>query len=218
MLGLSYTPFIYTSSGGTPEVVPDKSLGETWGDRAIKTQGKVPGCRLYCRAKIRTGIHWLATLHNRTFTTVLWSPVACKVNASGDHTKWRPYGYAWTEVFWIVQLFKKDPRLKLAMIMNALLSSCSVAIQGCAAWKMGESAPGKGEKQTARNCRNGEVFPVFIQRAFILTVDEGKHGTSSGGYPRVVLDGLARLSRRVCAVFVLVLCPGSVLPQSRERL
>ena len=51
----------------------------------------------------------------------------------------------------------------------------------------------------ARNGRNGEVFPVFIPRAFILTVDKGKHGTSSGGYPRVVLDGLARLSRRVCA-------------------
>ena len=33
-----------------------------------------------------------------------------------------------------------------------------------------------------------------------------------------VLDGLARHSRRVCAMFVLVLCPGSVLPQSRERL
>ena len=33
-----------------------------------------------------------------------------------------------------------------------------------------------------------------------------------------VLDGLARHSRHVCAVFVLVLCPGSVLPQFRERL
>ena len=41
---------------------------------------------------------------------------------------------------------------------------------------------------------------------------------SSGGCAVFVLDGLARHSRRVCAVFVLVLCPGSVLPQSRERL
>ena len=106
------------------------------------------------------------------------------------------------------------------MIMNALLSSCAVVIQGCAACNVGigERAPGKGEKQKARNGTNGEVFPVFIWRAFILTVDKGKHGKSSGGYPRVVLDGLARLSRRVCAVFVLVLCPGSVLHQSRERL
>ena len=39
---LSHTPFIYTSSGGPPEVVPDKSPGETRGDRAIKTRGKVP--------------------------------------------------------------------------------------------------------------------------------------------------------------------------------
>ena len=76
----------------------------------------------------------------------------------------------------------------------------------------------RGRNRQARNCRNCEVFPDCIRRAFILTVDKGKHGTSSGGYPRVVLDGLARLSRRVCAVFVLVLCPGSVLPQSRERL
>ena len=30
------TPFIYTSSGGPPEVIPDKSPGETRGDRAIK--------------------------------------------------------------------------------------------------------------------------------------------------------------------------------------
>ena len=68
---ISYTPFIYTSSGGPPEVVPDKSLGETRGDRAIKTRVKVPGCRLYCRAKIQTGVHWLATLHNRMVTTIL---------------------------------------------------------------------------------------------------------------------------------------------------
>ena len=37
-------------------------------------------------------------------------------------------------------------------------------------------------------------------------------------YAPFVLDGLTRLSRRVCAVFVPFLCPGSVLPQSRERL
>ena len=76
---------------------------------------------------------------------------------------------------------------------HALLSSCAVAKQGCAACNVGigESTPGKGEKQMARNGRNGEVFPVFIRRAFILTVDKGKHGTSSGGYRRVVLDGLA---------------------------
>ena len=36
------TPFIYTSSGGPPEVVSDKSLGETRSDRAIETRGKVP--------------------------------------------------------------------------------------------------------------------------------------------------------------------------------
>ena len=63
-----------------------------------------------------------------------------------------------------------------------------------------------------------EVFPVRIPRAFISTVDKGKHGTSSGGCAVFVLDGLARHSLRVCAMFVLVLCPGGVLPQSRERL
>ena len=41
-------------------------------------------------------------------------------------------------------------------------------------------------------------------------MDKGKHGTSSGGCAVFVLDGLARLSRRVCAVFVIVLYPGSV--------
>ena len=96
---------------------------------------------------------------------------------------------------------------------HAFLSSCAVEKQGCAACNVG-----KGEKQTSRIGRNCEVFPVCIRRAFILTVDEGKHGTSSGGCAVFVLDGLARQSHHVCAVFVLVLCPGSVLPQSRERL
>ena len=52
---------------------------------------------------------------------------------------------------------------------HALLSSCAVAKQGCAACNVGigESIhhAGKGEEQTARNGRNGEVFPVFIRRA-----------------------------------------------------
>ena len=134
------------------------------------------------------------------------------VSCIQSECKWRPYGYAWTVVFWIVQLFKKDPR------MNALLSSCAVAIQGCPACNVGigESAPGKGEKQMARNGRNGEVFPVFIKWVFILTVDKGKHGTSSGGYPRVVLGGLARLSCRVCVVFVPCLCRVRACPLSRQ--
>ena len=130
----SYTPFIYTSSGDPPEVVPDKSLGETRGDRAIKTRGKVPGAVYTAAPKFKPVymyIHWLATLHIRMVTTVLWSPVACKVNASGNHTKWRPYGYAWTVVFWIVQLFKMDPRLKLAMIMLFFQAACSCKTRLC---------------------------------------------------------------------------------------
>ena len=67
-----YSYHVYTSP---PEVVPDESLGETRGDSAIKTRGKVLGCRLYCKAhaapKFKTGVHWLATLHNRMVTTVL---------------------------------------------------------------------------------------------------------------------------------------------------
>ena len=39
-------PRLYTR----PEVVPDESLGETRGNMAINTQGKVLGCRLYCKA------------------------------------------------------------------------------------------------------------------------------------------------------------------------
>ena len=66
-----------------------------------------------------------------------------------------------------------------------------------------------------------EVYPVRIPRAFISTVDKGKHGTSSGGCAVFVLDGLARHSRRVCAVFVLVpavsyLSPGNVYINSGQ--
>ena len=115
-----------------------------------------------------------------------------------------------------------DPRLKLAMIMLFFqaVQLKNKAVQLVMLELERVCTPGKGEKQMARIGRNGEVFPVCIRRAraFILTVDKGKHGTSSGGCAAFVLDGLARLSRRVCAVFVLVLCPGSVLPQSRERL
>ena len=119
--------------------------------------------------------------------------------------KWRSYKVA------TIRLCMDGSFLNCSIVQNGspvevsddhgLLSSCAVAKQGGAACNVGigESTPGKGEKQTARNGRNGEVFPVSIWRAFILTVDKGKHGTSSGGYPRVVLDSLARLSRRVCA-------------------
>ena len=51
------------------------------------------------------------TLHNRTVTTILWSSVACKVNASGDHMVMHG------RVFFSNKFFKMDPRLKLAMIM-----------------------------------------------------------------------------------------------------
>ena len=37
------TLFIYTSSGGPPEVIPDDLLGETRREIVIKTQGKVLG-------------------------------------------------------------------------------------------------------------------------------------------------------------------------------
>ena len=49
-----------------------------------------------------------------------------------------------------------------------------------------------------------------MPRAFISTVEEGKHGTTSGGCAVFVLDGLARHSRRVCAVFVPCFCPGKI--------
>ena len=56
-----------------------------------------------------------------------------------------------------------DPRLKLAMIM---LFFQAVQLQNKAVQLVMlelESTPGKGEKQTARNGRNGKVFPVFIR-------------------------------------------------------
>ena len=76
----------------------------------------------------------------------------------------------------------------------------------------------RGRNRWLEMVEMARYFRFLLKRVFILTVDKGKYGTSSGGYPRVVLGGLARLSCHVCAVFLLVLCPGSVLPQSRERL
>ena len=57
-----------------------------------------------------------------------------------------------------------DPRLKLAMIM---LFFQAVQLKNKAVqlvMLIGESTPGKGEKQTTRIGRNGEVFPVCIRR------------------------------------------------------
>ena len=65
------TPFIHVlrrSSGGPLEVVPDKSLGETRGDMAIKTRGKVLGYRLYCKAGLvqsRYTFPWYRFVNNK---------------------------------------------------------------------------------------------------------------------------------------------------------
>ena len=66
----SLIPRLYTRppSGGPPEVVPDESLGETRGNMAIKTRGKVLGCRLYCKAGLvrsRYTFPWYRFVNNK---------------------------------------------------------------------------------------------------------------------------------------------------------
>ena len=110
-----------------------------------------------------------------------------------------------------------DPRLKLAMIV---LFFQAVQLKNKAVQlvmlEMERVHQERGRNRRLELVEMARYFRFVYGRAFILTVDKGKHGTSSRGCAAFVLDGLARLSRRVCAVFVLVLCPGSVLPQSRS--
>ena len=135
----------------------------------------MPGCRLYCRAKIQTGMYTLAGYPPYPYGHHCHMIASCMQS----ECKWRSYKVA------TIRLCMDGSFLNCSIVQNgspvevsddhALLSSCAVAKQGCAACNVGigESTAGKGEKQTARNGRNGEVFPVFIWRAFILTVDKG---------------------------------------------
>ena len=55
------------------------------------------------------------------------------------------------------------------------------------------------------------LHTVCVPRPFILAAVWGKHGTSSGGRSVFVLDGLARISRRVHPLFVPC-SPGGLHP------
>ena len=139
----SKTPFIYTSSGGPPEVIPDDLLGETRREIAKKTRGKVLG------------------------TVYIPMPIWCDRGiislANISPPRHRPL---------------KSARFSTVCMPRAFISTVDKGKHG--------TSSGGYSRFTSCSCR--DCPPPLSRGPFISTVDKSKHGTTSGGCAAFLLN------------------------------